>query len=156
MPGGLPGIAACRPSSPSRPACEVAAAIEGVLIGAIASAENRSWRSPASSATIGMTSQPLELRADPFGRFQIQQDPRPGDPDFMPNEYATGVVVDRRGLILTNFHVLGEDSDLYVTTADRQVYPAQDQGGRSAQRSGRLADRGHRPGADQVRRRQQR
>ncbi len=68
---------------------------------------------------------PIELRSDPFGRFQIQQDPRPGDPEFIPNEYATGVVVDRNGLILTNFHVVGEDSDLFVTTVDRRVYRAE-------------------------------
>jgi len=30
------------------------------------------------------------------------------DPDFVPSEYGTGVVVDRRGLILTCAHVLGD------------------------------------------------
>ena len=34
------------------------------------------------------------------------------------------MVVDRRGLILTAYHVLGEDSDYYVTTSDRKVYRA--------------------------------
>ena len=34
------------------------------------------------------------------------------------------MVVDRRGLVLTAYHVLGEDSDYYVTTADRSVYKA--------------------------------
>ncbi len=40
----------------------------------------------------------------------------PTDPDFTPNEYATGVVVDAGGLILTNYHVLGDagQSDYYV------------------------------------------
>ena len=99
--------------------------MEGVLTGAIANAE----KSVVAIARVRRNDRddvisPLELRADPFGRFQITQDHRPGDPEFIPNEYATGVVVDRRGLILTNFHVLGEDSDLYVTTVDRHVYPA--------------------------------
>jgi serine protease Do len=30
------------------------------------------------------------------------------DPTFMPNEFGTGVVVDRNGLVLTNLHVLGD------------------------------------------------
>lgn len=30
------------------------------------------------------------------------------DPDYVPHEYATGVVVDRRGLILTVYHALGD------------------------------------------------
>ena len=29
------------------------------------------------------------------------------EPDFIPTEFASGVVVDRSGLILTNYHVLG-------------------------------------------------
>ena len=33
-----------------------------------------------------------------------------------PASTAAGVVVDRRGLILTAYHVLGEESDYYVTT----------------------------------------
>ena len=40
----------------------------------------------------------------------------PTDPDFVPNEFGTGVVIDRNGLILTNYHVLGkiEENDYYV------------------------------------------
>ena len=34
------------------------------------------------------------------------------------------MVVDPRGLILTTYHVLGDESDYYVTTADRKVYKA--------------------------------
>jgi S1-C subfamily serine protease len=30
------------------------------------------------------------------------------DPEFVPNEYATGIVVDRAGLILTVYHALGD------------------------------------------------
>ena len=50
--------------------------------------------------------------------------PRPADPDFLPTEYGTGVVVDRGGLVLTAYHVLGGGSDYYVTTRDRKVYKA--------------------------------
>ncbi len=40
----------------------------------------------------------------------------PTSPDFVPNEFATGVVIDRQGHILTNFHVLGDptENDYYV------------------------------------------
>jgi S1-C subfamily serine protease len=50
--------------------------------------------------------------------------PPPGDPDFIPDEYGTGVVVDRHGLILTCYHVLGLKSQHYVATSDRKVYSA--------------------------------
>ena len=54
----------------------------------------------------------------------------PKDPDFVPNDFGTGVVIDKAGLILTNYHVLGRDDDqvaasnYYVTTAERKVYEA--------------------------------
>ena len=50
--------------------------------------------------------------------------PQPTDPDFIPNEYGTGVVIDARGLILTPYSLLADDSDYYVTTVDRKVYRA--------------------------------
>lgn len=66
-------------------------------------------------------------------RGQAGEKPRAtlSEPDFVPNEYGTGVVVDPRGLILTCNHVLGPleesargDSDYFVTTIDRRVYKA--------------------------------
>jgi serine protease Do len=67
----------------------------------------------------------LELRPDAFDRRPVLSTvPLPTDPDFIPNEYGAGVVVDRRGLILTAYHVLGEDSDYYVTTSERKLYKA--------------------------------
>lgn len=65
-----------------------------------------------------------EAKSDPFGRRTVPiAEPQPTDPDFIPNEYGTGVVVGR-GLILTANDILGEDSDYYVTTADRKLYKA--------------------------------
>jgi serine protease Do len=67
----------------------------------------------------------LEFRPDPFGRRTgPAAPPQPGDPDFLPNEYGAGVVIDRRGLVLTAYHVLGEDSEYFVTTTDHRVYRA--------------------------------
>jgi serine protease Do len=49
----------------------------------------------------------------------------PTDPDFVPNEYATGVVVGANGLILTNYHVLGDPSQCdYFVWVQRRPYQA--------------------------------
>ncbi|MBN1910065.1 MAG: trypsin-like peptidase domain-containing protein [Pirellulales bacterium] len=103
----------------------VAASVENALVEAIGQAE----RSVVAIARV-RKEQPgevhsLEFRPDPFGRRSpVVGQPQPTDPDFIPNEYATGVVVDRRGLILTTYHALGQQSEYYVTTADRKVYRA--------------------------------
>jgi S1-C subfamily serine protease len=104
---------------------QAAAAIEKVLVEAVARAEKsvvaiaRVRREPPDE-----TLRP-EFRPDPFARRPlVSAVPQPTDPNFVPNEYGTGVVIDRRGLILTAYHVLGEDSDYYVTTLDRRVYRA--------------------------------
>jgi S1-C subfamily serine protease len=69
--------------------------------------------------------QPPPQPFDPSGLRQFA----PDSPDFIPVHYGTGVVVDRRGLVLTCYHVLGIDNDdyvvdHYVTTRDRKVYQA--------------------------------
>ncbi len=106
-------------------ALKLAVAMEEILAEAIARAE----RSVVAIARVEKTppgeTLNLEFRPDPFGGRSIPPFTlRPTDPDFIPNEYATGVVVDRQGLILTAYHVLGEDSDYYVTTHDRRVFLA--------------------------------
>jgi serine protease Do len=66
----------------------------------------------------------LETRPDPFGRRPMPlAPPQPTDPDFIPNEYAAGVFVGP-GLVLTAAHVLGDESDYYVTTIQHKVYKA--------------------------------
>lgn len=104
---------------------KVATSMERAVVDAIARAE----RSVVAIARVkradaeGVLTR--EFRPNPFG---VQTPPsgssRPTDPDFLPNEYATGVVVGRHGLILTAYHVLGEESDYYVTNADRKVFLA--------------------------------
>jgi len=69
-----------------------------------------------------------EVRPDPFGR-QVAPfaGPRAGDPEFLPSEYGTGVIVDPRGQVLTAYHVIGEDVENYeffVTTVDRRTFAA--------------------------------
>ena len=102
----------------------VVAAIENALVSAIATAEKsvvaiaRVKRGERDDVEIG-------IRSGPFGPLSpLNNTPKPGDADFIPNDFGAGVVVDRNGLILTHFHVVGEDSDLYVTTPARKVYLA--------------------------------
>jgi len=67
----------------------------------------------------------LEFRPDPFGRRTAPPgSPSATDADFLPRDFATGVVIDRQGLIVTAYHVLADESDFYVTTHDRKVYRA--------------------------------
>ncbi len=109
--------------SPSR--VDAVAAMEKTLVDVIARTEKSvvaiaRVRRESPSETFSM-----ELRPDAFDRRLILSTvPLPTDPDFIPNEYGAGVVVNRRGLILTAYHVLGEDSDYYVTTSERKVYKA--------------------------------
>lgn len=105
---------------------EAAAAMEKALVGVIAKAE----KSVVAIARV-RRERPgellnLEVRPDAFGGMRAVASPalRPGDPDFVPNQYATGVVVDPRGHVLTVYHALGEDSDYYVTTPGRKVFKA--------------------------------
>lgn len=104
---------------------QAAAAIERVLVDVIAQNEKsvvavaRVRREEPDSGFA------IELRPDAFGRRFTPLDKQlPTDPDFIPNEYATGVIIDPGGLILTAYHALGENSDYYVTTFDRRVHKA--------------------------------
>lgn len=83
-------------------------------------------------------------RLDPFGpnlrrRRRLQENPSPQSPDFIPNDFAAGVVIrppagEHERLILTTYHavrggpVVGgkddSDFDLYVRLANRRAYHA--------------------------------
>jgi serine protease Do len=103
---------------------EAAAAIEKTFVDVIA----RTEKSVVAIARVrrerpGEVFQ-LELRPDPFGRRPMPlMPPQPTDPDFIPNEYAAGVIIGP-GLVLTAAHVLGDESDYYVTTIQHKVYKA--------------------------------
>jgi serine protease Do len=86
---------------------EAAAAVQQALVDAIAAAED----SVVAIARVRRGQATDEL-AEAFPGAA----PSATDPNFIPNEYATGVVIDAKGLILTNYHVLGdpEQNDYYV------------------------------------------
>ncbi len=72
---------------------------------------------------------PLPFDVDPAGLRRAN----PRDADFVPTYFGSGVIVDRSGLVVTNYHVLGFDDedyevDHYVTTFDRKVFRARIKG----------------------------
>lgn len=119
------GLAWAQTPAEEGSAAQVVAAVEQVLVDAIGKAE----KSVVAIARVqkdspGETFQ-FEFRPDAFGRRSLPlPEPAPTDPDFIPNEFGTGVVIDRHGLILTAHHLLAESSEYYVTTHDRKVYRA--------------------------------
>jgi serine protease Do len=98
---------------------EAATALQEVMVSAIERAGKsvvaiarvrkgeRTVRSPAELRD------PLQFEASPYG---FLPDSNPTSPDFVPNEFASGVVLDREGHIVTNYHVLGnpEENDYFV------------------------------------------
>lgn len=104
---------------------EMARAMESVLVDVIAGAEKSVVAIARVDNPRGGENLNRELRPNPLNlpRSPVVV-PNPADPDFIPNEFATGVVVDRSGLILTAYHVLGESSDYFVTCWDHRVHRA--------------------------------
>lgn len=94
-----------------------ARALQKAMVDAIARAERsvvaiaRVRRRQQSRDSIGSLSKGI-LDADALGLPER----KPTDPEFVPNEFATGVVIDSEGHVLTNYHVLGnpDDNDYYV------------------------------------------
>ncbi|MFO7902023.1 MAG: trypsin-like peptidase domain-containing protein, partial [Pirellulaceae bacterium] len=96
---------------------QAAVGVQQAMVEAIASAE----RSVVAIARVrkharGLSDQPgrdgFPAVRGGVPRLQVP----PSSPDFVPQEFATGVVIDRDGHILTNYHVLGkpQENDYYV------------------------------------------
>ena len=105
----LLAVASCpwpRPLSAQEPtALEAAATLEKTLVEAIARAE----KSVVAIARYRKGRAPQRPADDPSIPFAPGQ---PGGADEpAPNEYATGVVIDPQGYILTNYHVLGDPAE---------------------------------------------
>jgi len=109
---------------------ELVSAIERVVARSIRRAE-KSVVSIARRSTTGHDEQTnRDTRPDRIRVLRgigAPSPPGPGDPDFVPNEFASGVVVDRDGLVLTNMHVLGDEltDEYWVTTAEGRSFRMQ-------------------------------
>ncbi|HET6884368.1 MAG TPA: trypsin-like peptidase domain-containing protein [Pirellulales bacterium] len=102
---------------------ELVSAVERVVSRAIARAE----RSVVSIARRkrDVSQQLADSHPGALSRRVGPDTSTPVDAGFAANEFASGVVIDARGLILTNRHVLGDEpelNDFYVTTIDRKVF----------------------------------
>lgn len=103
---------------------EAAAALEQAVVEAIAKAE----RSVVAIARVRKEGAAPQIpRGDEEQRLPLRlpETTDPTDPAFVPHEFGTGVVIDAKGLIVTNYHVLGDHqaADFYVWLA-RKPYPA--------------------------------
>ena len=53
-------------------------------------------------------------------------DRSPDDPEYVPHDFGSGVVIDRGGLILTNYHLLGDPlGNRYWVWSNRRPFPAE-------------------------------
>jgi S1-C subfamily serine protease len=68
------------------------------------------------------------LLADPFFRFFFEQFGRRPVPRQVTS-LGSGVILERNGLIVTNFHVVDEADEIVVALADRREFPARIVGG---------------------------
>ena len=109
---------------------EAAAALENLLVRAIE-------RSEASVVSIArFQREPGEVAGNPF---QPEFIPRPGivinplgdtssaqpsSPEFVPNEFSTGVVIDKGGVIVTTYHAVVSPGEIWVTTTARRPLQA--------------------------------
>jgi S1-C subfamily serine protease len=114
----LASILASGAEAQHRAAAPAVEAFEQMLVDAIDSA----GKSVVAIARVD----PLDPRRR---RDPLSDRPRtPAEADFVPDHFGTGVVVDRAGLILTQYHVVAKDSEHYVTTPDRKYYRARIKG----------------------------
>ncbi|MGE5191972.1 MAG: trypsin-like peptidase domain-containing protein [Deltaproteobacteria bacterium] len=109
----------------------VAAAIQEAFVKAIESAERSVVsvsRDKRSAAGHPETRHPLAVRG-------MMTEPAPGDPNWIPNEFGAGIIIDKNGLILTNYHLVRggpaegkldqkAEQTIYVRLHDRRGFEA--------------------------------
>jgi len=127
MPGGLDrGAAIAKVSSGATPAESLQAAFVGVSehlrpavvnVGIIQKSHNRRAPGPPPG-----TDDPFFQ--DFFKQFFGSEGPS-GGPEFRRPGLGSGVIFDKRGLILTNFHVIKGADEITVKMADKREYTGQ-------------------------------
>ena len=104
---------------------KAAVVLEAVVVDAVAKAE----RSVVAIARLRKDVKQPKVN-QPVGKnkadgAETDSDSDPLHPDFVPHDFGSGVVVDATGLILTNYHVLGDlEKSSYLVWIDRKPYPA--------------------------------
>lgn len=124
-------FASCLPAAAQEPSgLEAAAALENVLVRAIE-------RSEASIVSIArFQREPGEVAGNPFPQEFIQRpgvvlnplgnnpSNEPASPEFVPNEFSTGVIIDKSGVIVTTYHAVVSPGEIWVTTTARRPLQA--------------------------------
>jgi serine protease Do len=99
------------------------AALEDAVVDAIAQAE----KSVVAIARVRKDDPRPPMRSEllPPAPLELPLATDPTDPAFIPHEFATGVVIDAKGLIVTAYHALGDvkAAEFYVW-ANRKPYAA--------------------------------
>lgn len=104
------------PSAAQEPTgLEAALAIEKALVEAVARADK---------SVVAIARYRKDRRLPPSGAFGTPFGPN-ADSEDAPNEFATGVVIDRQGYIVTNYHVLGNPAEnTYKVWVKRRPFQA--------------------------------
>jgi S1-C subfamily serine protease len=122
--GPAPRSAEGQDEVPSGESLRQALALEEAVVSAIARAERSVVAIAVVTPQVGLLAdwpQPV----DPFGQLRgLGSSPALPNGDFIPAQFGTGVVIDRRGLILTTYHALDSAQEHWVTTADRRALKA--------------------------------
>jgi serine protease Do len=106
-PGRLQAAAAIEASF-----VEVIAKVEKSVVAVVRTREASQDSSPAADLLEGL-GEGGELSTDPTR------------PDFVPQDFGSGIVIDSRGLILTTYHVVGDIAvSRYVVWIGKKPYPA--------------------------------
>ena len=110
---------------------QAAIALEQLLIKAIERSEQSVVsiaRFNSDDAAAAALPRPEIRPGVPFGLIEPPK-PDPTSPDFVPNEFASGVIVDKDGYVVTNFHAIDGPGQIWITTVGRKTMRAEIVGG---------------------------
>lgn len=124
----LVGPSALRAQEAAPSPLELATAMEKVVVDVVK--KNRNSVVSIARVRVDGSPSPLAERFDQepgfFPRGQLRNVVDPTSPDFVPQDYATGVVIDESGLILTTYHAIGaREKNKYFVWSDRRPFAAE-------------------------------
>lgn len=100
---------------------QAAVAIERAMMDAIAQAE-KSVVSIARMSSEAATESERGMLDSPFRPRQMRESHDPRDADYVPKEFATGVVIDAKGFILTTYHCVRKGDLHKIVTINRKLF----------------------------------